>query len=61
MTVARRRRVCSRRRRAVEDGVDHLFVGGGDGTLNEALNGVARLPGGLDAVTLRPDPARHGQ
>jgi diacylglycerol kinase (ATP) len=36
---------------AVRDGVDHLFVGGGDGTLNEALNGVASAPGGLEAVT----------
>ena len=36
--------------RAVDDGVDHLFVGGGDGTLNEVLNGVARIPGGLGAL-----------
>jgi diacylglycerol kinase (ATP) len=35
---------------AVNDGVDHLFVGGGDGTLNEALNGVANVPGGFAAV-----------
>jgi predicted polyphosphate/ATP-dependent NAD kinase len=26
---------------AVEEGVDHLFVCGGDGTLNEVVNGVA--------------------
>ena len=35
---------------AVEDGVDHLFVAGGDGTLNEVLNGVAQVDGGLAAV-----------
>jgi diacylglycerol kinase (ATP) len=35
---------------ALQDGVDHLFVGGGDGTLNDVLNGVAGTPGGLDAV-----------
>lgn len=34
-------------RRAIEDGCEHLFVGGGDGTLNEALNGVASVEGGL--------------
>jgi diacylglycerol kinase (ATP) len=34
-------------RRAVEDGCEHLFIGGGDGTLNEALNGVASVDGGL--------------
>ena len=37
-------------RRAVEDGCEHLFVGGGDGTLNEALNGVALVAGGLAAT-----------
>jgi len=46
--------------RAVEDGVDHLFVGGGDGTLNEALNGVASLPGGLEAVTFGVIPLGTG-
>jgi diacylglycerol kinase (ATP) len=35
---------------AVEDGIDHLFVAGGDGTLNEVLNGVAQVDGGLAAV-----------
>jgi diacylglycerol kinase (ATP) len=46
--------------RAVEDGVDHLFVGGGDGTLNEALNGVASLPGGLGAVRFGVIPLGTG-
>ena len=45
---------------AVRDGVDHLFVGGGDGTLNEALNGVAGLPGGLDAVSFGLIPLGTG-
>jgi diacylglycerol kinase (ATP) len=47
-------------RRAVEDGVDVLFVGGGDGTLNEAVNGVAAVPGGLDAVTFGVVPLGTG-
>ena len=45
---------------AVRDGVDHLFVGGGDGTLNEVLNGVARTPGGLDAITFGIIPLGTG-
>jgi diacylglycerol kinase (ATP) len=45
---------------AVEDGYDHLFVAGGDGTLNEALNGVARVQGGLDAVTFGVIPLGTG-
>ena len=36
---------------AVRDGYDHLFVGGGDGTLNEVLNGVGRLEHGFSQVT----------
>ena len=47
-------------RQAVEDGYDHLFVAGGDGTLNEALNGVARVDGGLDAVTFGVIPLGTG-
>lgn len=46
--------------RAVEDGYDHLFVAGGDGTLNEVLNGVARVDGGLDAVTFGLIPLGTG-
>jgi diacylglycerol kinase (ATP) len=38
-------------RRAVEDGCELLFVAGGDGTLNEVLNGVAAVPGGLSRTT----------
>jgi diacylglycerol kinase (ATP) len=34
-------------RQAVRDGYDRLFVAGGDGTLNEVLNGIASVPGGL--------------
>lgn len=45
---------------AVHDGVDHLFVGGGDGTLNEVLNGVAHAPGGLDAITFAIIPLGTG-
>jgi diacylglycerol kinase (ATP) len=45
---------------AVSDGVDHLFVGGGDGTLNEVLNGVASVPGGLAAVTFGLVPLGTG-
>lgn len=36
---------------AVREGYDHLFVAGGDGTLNEVLNGVAAVPHGLERVT----------
>jgi diacylglycerol kinase (ATP) len=34
-------------RRAVEDGCEVVFVAGGDGTLNEALNGVGSIEGAL--------------
>src|SRR3712207_2420921 len=37
-------------RRSAREGYDRLFVGGGDGTLNEVLNGVAAVEGGLDGV-----------
>lgn len=39
-------------REAVAAGCDHLFVAGGDGTLNEVLNGVATVPEGFTRVTL---------
>jgi diacylglycerol kinase (ATP) len=45
---------------AVRDGYDHLFVGGGDGTLNEVLNGVASSDGGLSQVTLGLIPLGTG-
>ena len=47
-------------RRAVEDGCDVLFVGGGDGTLNEAVNGVASVPGGLKRITFGLIPLGTG-
>jgi diacylglycerol kinase (ATP) len=37
--------------RAVAEGCEHLFVAGGDGTLNEVVNGAAHVPGGLARVT----------
>src|SRR5688572_29180606 len=46
-------------RQAVHDGYDYLFIAGGDGTLNEALNGVASA-GGLDAVTFGVIPLGTG-
>ena len=45
---------------AVRDGYDHLFVGGGDGTLNEVLNGVARVEDGLSQVTFGVIPLGTG-
>lgn len=44
---------------AVADGCDVLFVAGGDGTLNEALNGVASA-GALGEVTLGVIPLGTG-
>jgi diacylglycerol kinase (ATP) len=46
--------------RAVGDGCTVVFVAGGDGTLNEALNGVASQAGGLDHVTLGVIPLGTG-
>ena len=57
--VGRGRRRRSRPRRS-QDGVDHLFVCGGDGTLNEVINGVAAVPGGLDAVSFGIIPLGTG-
>ncbi len=45
---------------AVRDGYDHLFVGGGDGTLNEVLNGVAGVDGGLEQITFGLIPLGTG-
>ena len=47
-------------KRAVQDGCERLFVAGGDGTLNEALNGVAQVEGGLAAITLGVIPLGTG-
>ena len=46
--------------RAVREGYDHLFVAGGDGTLNEVLNGVAGVPAGLERVTFGLIPLGTG-
>ncbi len=46
--------------RAVEDGCTAVFVAGGDGTLNEALNGVASQAKGLEHVTLGVVPLGTG-
>ena len=39
---------------------ERLFVAGGDGTLNEAVNGVARVPGGLRRITFGVIPLGTG-
>ena len=41
---------------AVRDGYDHLFVAGGDGTLNEALNGIASEPDGFERARSSGNP-----
>jgi diacylglycerol kinase (ATP) len=46
-------------RRAVLDGRAHVFVAGGDGTLNEALNGIASADG-LGRITLGVIPLGTG-
>lgn len=45
---------------AVRDGCTHLFVGGGDGTLNEAINGVALMEGALEQMTFGVVPLGTG-
>jgi diacylglycerol kinase (ATP) len=45
---------------AAEAGYSHLFVAGGDGTLNEAINGVASVPDGLDRITFGVVPLGTG-
>jgi len=45
---------------ARDGGYDRLFVAGGDGTLNEVLNGVARVAGALARVTFGLIPLGTG-
>lgn len=45
---------------AAREKYDALFVAGGDGTLNEALNGVASVDGALDAITFGIIPLGTG-
>lgn len=45
---------------AVEAGFTTLFVAGGDGTLNEVINGVAQTDGALDRVTFGVLPLGTG-
>lgn len=45
---------------AVREGIDLVFAAGGDGTLNEVLNGVAQVEGGLEKVTFGIIPLGTG-
>ena len=45
---------------AVRDGVDHVLIGGGDGTVNEVVNGVMQIDGGLDRVVFGIVPLGTG-
>jgi diacylglycerol kinase (ATP) len=45
---------------AAREGYERLFVAGGDGTLNEVLNGVARVEGALGRVTFGLIPLGTG-
>lgn len=45
---------------AVRAGYDSVVAVGGDGTLNEVLNGIAAVPGALDAVALGLIPLGTG-
>jgi diacylglycerol kinase (ATP) len=45
---------------AAREGYSTLFVAGGDGTLNEVLNGVARVPAGLKQITFGLIPLGTG-
>ena len=42
--------------RAVNEGFDTIFAAGGDGTLNEVLNGIADVPDGFDRARLGVSP-----
>jgi diacylglycerol kinase (ATP) len=45
---------------AVRDGYDYVFAGGGDGTLNEVLNGIAAVPEGFSRIVLGVIPLGTG-
>lgn len=45
---------------AAAAGCERIFVAGGDGTLNEALNGVAQVEGALERVTFGIIPVGTG-
>jgi diacylglycerol kinase (ATP) len=45
---------------AAQEGCDQIFVAGGDGTLNEVLNGVAKVPGALEKTTFGLIPLGTG-
>jgi diacylglycerol kinase (ATP) len=45
---------------AAREGCERLFVAGGDGTLNEVLNGVAAVPGALGRITFGLIPLGTG-
>jgi diacylglycerol kinase (ATP) len=47
-------------RRSVEEGYERLLVAGGDGTLNEVVNGVAGVAGGLERITFGVIPLGTG-
>jgi diacylglycerol kinase (ATP) len=46
--------------RAARDEAPYVFVAGGDGTLNEVVNGVARVPGALRRTTFGLVPLGTG-
>ena len=48
-------------RRAALEGYDRVFVAGGDGTLNEVLNGLAQVDGALARITLARGAVGDGQ
>jgi len=45
---------------ARDGGYEHLFVAGGDGTLNEVINGVARIEGAFERITFGLVPLGTG-
>jgi diacylglycerol kinase (ATP) len=45
---------------AARDGYDYVFAAGGDGTLNEVLNGIASVPQGLERVVFGIIPLGTG-